>query len=233
MVYGSEFVVNHLPLNEGENIIEAVATDTVGTTETSSITINATTPQEYIKMTANAESAIPPVEMTLTIESSLGLTNATLTYAGPAEVEFLSSSVNKYRVRIVAEGIYYFTIGAKASSGEGYNDTVAITILSKENLETLLTYRWNTMKEALLKGDIEGSLTHFVNGSKNNYGNLFQRLTPERINDIFSTVTDISVQTFLGRIAECGAIRNESGGRYSYPVTFAQDEIGLWKILGF
>lgn len=51
-----------MPLLEGQNTITAIATDIAGNTATTSITVNAVTTGNYIRLTANPESGISPME---------------------------------------------------------------------------------------------------------------------------------------------------------------------------
>lgn len=51
-----------MPLLEGQNTITAVATDTEGNTAVTSITVNAVTTGNYIRLTATPESGISPLE---------------------------------------------------------------------------------------------------------------------------------------------------------------------------
>jgi hypothetical protein len=232
MVYGNEFVVNHLPLNEGENIIEVIATDTVGITETASITINATTPQETIKLTANTESAISPAEITLTIESSLDLTNATLTYTGPSQVEFLSSSLSEYRVGITTEGIYYFTISGKAPNGDPYSDTIAIVIFSEAELDNLLRATWAGMKQAMINKDAERASSYFAGWSKERYLGIFSALGNHML-QVAQDMQDIGMIYFVDKVAKYRIRRMEEGQEITYYIYFVRDEKGLWKIQQF
>jgi len=229
MTYGNEFVVNHLPLKEGENTIEAVATDTAGMTETASTTIYATTPQKHIKITANAESAIPPVEITLTIESSLDLTNANLTYTGPAEVEFLSSSLSEYRVGITTEGIYYFTISAQAPNGDPYSDTIAIVIFSEAELDALLRSKWETMRYKLKNGDIEGALVVFHESRKAHYREIFNALS-SLLPGIAEEMSDIQLIKYTRNSAIYDIRTIREGTEYSFQLLFTKDQNGIWTI---
>jgi hypothetical protein len=230
MVYGNEFVINHLPLEEGENTIEAIATDAVGTTETASITLYATTPQEYIKLLANSESAIPPVEITLTIESSLDLTNATLIYTSP--VEFLSSSMSEYRVGITTEGIYYFTINANAPNGNLFTDTIGIVVLSEADLDALLRGKWETMRSRLASGDVEGALVVFDTSSKEDYRELFNVLSPV-LPTVVQDMSDIRFIEYInnGAIYDIRTVRD--GVEYSFQLHFIKDLKGVWTIRSF
>jgi hypothetical protein len=232
MVYGNEFVVNHLPLDEGENTIVATANDTAGTTETASITLYATTPQEHIKITANAESAIAPVEITLTIESSLDLSDATLTYTGPSEVEFLSSSLSEYRVGITTEGIYYFTISAKAPNGDPYADTVAIVIFSEGSLDALLRSKWEQMRWSLSRNDIENAVRDFDEFSKDAYKEMFTALS-SLLPQIAQDLSDIQLIADMKNAVEYDIRTIKNGKEYSYHLLFVRDKNGLWKIRSF
>ncbi|MBW1911105.1 MAG: hypothetical protein JRJ11_16465, partial [Deltaproteobacteria bacterium] len=53
MVYGNEFVANHVPLEEGENTITATATDAAGNTLSTAIIVNADTTGDYIWITVD------------------------------------------------------------------------------------------------------------------------------------------------------------------------------------
>ena len=233
VVAGSRFIANRVPLEEGQNQITAVATDVNGNTETVSVTVNVTLPGHYIRLTANIESGITPLETILTVDTSLDPARVSVTYTGPGEVEFLSTSENEYRMRLTTEGTYLFTAEGTASGGVSYSDTVALSVLSKEALDTLLRGKWEGMKSKLMSGDIEGAVSYFVAGSRERYGQIFSSLDNYKINSAFSNIAEMKIHTLDGRVAECGAIRNETGGTYSYPVTFVQDENGLWKIMGF
>ena len=56
---------------------------------------------------------------------------------------------------------------------------------------------------------------------------------PERMQAVFGEIVDLEVEVVYDRVVYCGAIRNERGGRFSYPVTFILDENGIWKIKSF
>jgi hypothetical protein len=215
MVYGTEFVVNHLPLEEGENTIEAIATDTVGITERASIAVYSTTPQEYIKITANAESAIPPVEITLTIESSLDLTNATLTYTGPSQVEFLSSILSEYRVGIITEGIYYFTISTNAPNGDFYYDTIAIVVFSEAELDNLLRGMWDGMKQAMRNKDIGKAGSYFAESMQERYLGIFSVLG-DRLPQVAQDMQGIGMIYYIDGVAKYRIRRMEEGQEITY-----------------
>ena len=169
----------------------------------------------------------------LTLDSSLDLTNASLTYAGPAEVELLSISASEYRMKITTEGNYIFNARITDAIGILYEDTIAVTIMSRSELENRLGTKWDGMKSALVQGKIEMALNYFVAGVQDRYRGVFTELGDTKVNLIFSDILEIRLYSLSEGTAGCGAIRRESGGLYSYPVSFVQDEKGIWKIMGF
>ena len=169
VVTGNRFVANRVPLEEGQNQITAVATDVNGNTATASVTVNVTLPGHYIRLSANIESGIAPFETILTVDTSLDPARLSVTYTGPGEVEFLSTSENEYRIRLTTEGTYLFTAEGTDSAGVGYNDTVALTVISKEALDTLLKAKWEGVREALSKNDVERAINYFIDSAKEKY----------------------------------------------------------------
>jgi len=176
VVARNRFIANRVPLEEGRNQITAIATEVNGNTETASVTVNVTLPEQYIRLTANIESGIAPLETILTLDTSLDPANLSVTYTGPADVEFLSTSGNEYRVRLTVEGTYLFTAQGTDSAGISYNDTVALSVLSKEALDTLLKGKWEGLKETLSKNDIEQAINYFVENARETYRYNFELL---------------------------------------------------------
>ncbi len=232
--YSNWFVANNVPLSEGQNTITAVATDTEGNTDKNSITVNAVTTGSYISLTANPESGLSPLEAVLKIDGTFSIQASSISYSGPGGVEWLSSTQEEYRVRLTAEGIHTFTANVLGPDGNTiYQDTAIIVVQNRDQLDGLLKKKWDEMKAALMRVDIEGAVGYFVAGSRDKYRQIFTQLGSDKINSIFSNISEIRLYTAYGQVAECGAIRSEAGKAYSYPVTFVKDENGIWRIIGF
>jgi hypothetical protein len=231
MVVGSEFVSNHIRLEQGANTIQANATDTEGNTASTSIIVDANTTGEFISIIANTESGISPLEVVLTIDSSLDLTNASLTYTGPGEVEFLSSTVTEYRVRLASIGIYYFTV-TLSSGGTLYQDSIGIEVLSEADLDALLRGKWEMMRNRIASGDTEGALVDFHEFSKTDYRELFNVLAPV-LSAISAEMSDIKRKEYTRDTAiyEIRTIRDSV--EYSFQLLFSKDPNGIWRITSF
>lgn len=234
--YGNQFTANRVPLEEGTNIITATATDTHGHTATVSITINAVTTGNYIRLTADTESGIAPLEATLSIDGSFSITNSSVTVTGPAQPEFLSSSADEYKVRMTVEGIYYYTAIVTGPDANQYQDTIAITVMNQTQLDNLLKGIWDEMKTALLSQDINSALTYFISDSRQLYNDIFTALSAQ-LPQLVQDMQDIQLIYVENNSAKYRIRRTElCGGQMStitYYIYFAVDENGTWKIYKF
>jgi len=232
VVAGNRFVANRVPLEEGRNQITAIATDVNGNTETASVTVNVTLLGHYIRLTANIESGIAPLETILTLDTSLDPTRLSVTYTGPADVEFLSTSENEYRVRLNVEGTYFFTAEGTDSAGVSYSDTVALSVLPKEALDTLLRGKWEGLKETLSKNDIEQAINYFVENARETYRYNFE-LLKDLLPVIAQDMGEIRVVDVCDQVAHYALSSYQDGMELSFYIKFVKDIDGLWKIYFF
>jgi len=232
VVTGNHFIANRVPLEEGQNQITAVATDVNGNTATDSMTVNVTLPGHYIRLTANIESGIAPLETILTIDTSLDPTRLSVTYTGPAEVEFLSTSESEYRMRLTTEGIYLFTAEGTDSGGTTYNDTVALTVLSKEVVDNLLRAKWEGLREALSNNEVEKAINYFIDNTKETYRYNFD-LLKDLLPMIAQDMREIRLIEVYDRGADYRLFCVQDGVELSFFIKFVKDIDGLWKIYFF
>jgi parallel beta-helix repeat protein len=231
IIYGNQFIANHVPLTEGSNTITVTATDTASYTATTSIQVNTVTTGNYIKLTANIESGTSPLETTLSIDGSFSITNSNMSVSGPGSVEWLSTSVDEYRARMTTEGIYYFTASVTKNSIV-YQDTVAIVVLSSTELDNLLRSKWNAMTNSLSIQDTTTALTFIASGSRPSYEEMFNALY-EQLPAITATQQEFHLHHITGNIAKYKLVTFENDKYYSYEVTFIKDENGIWMILQY
>jgi len=236
MVYGNQFVANHVPLQEGENTITATATDTAGNTASDSVTVNVEASGNYITITALPESGISPLETRLSIDGSFSFTASSLSVVNPGDVEFLESSPDEYLASITGEGIYYFTVQVTDAESNVHTDTVAVVVLDQAVLDQLLKTKWDGMKNALTNGNIEGALTYFHESSKEEYQEVFNFLT-DRIPDIAAGMREIQLIYLVDKVAKYRIKKEEEVQGQTFDITyyiyFIKDLNGLWHIESF
>jgi PKD repeat protein len=238
-VYGSQFIAGHVPLAEvplaeGANTITITATDTAGSTTTNSITVNASAPANYIRLTSNIESGISPLEVTLRLDGSFSIENSNMSVTGPAAIELIENPTpDEYRIKITTEGVYYFTAGATGQDGAEYQDTVAITVMNREQLDRLLKAKWEGMKGALASQDIETGVLFLTERSKETYRQAFNIIRDD-LPQIMGQMQNIELIYLSGDVAKYRIQRdhNISGVVHTvtYYIYFARNESGLWKV---
>jgi hypothetical protein len=231
-VYGNRFVANHVPLLEGANTITAAAMDGEGNKETASVNVRSVASEGYIKISASSESGVAPLEIVLALESSVDLSNASLSYTGPGEVEFITQSPDEYRVRIPNEGIYQFTARIASWTGVMFEDRVSIAVVSREELHSLLLSKWEGMRGKLGREDIEGALEYFDELSRAGYGEVFNVLSP-LLPAVIQEMGDIRFISYTGDTAIYDLRTVRDGVEYSFQLLFSKDRQGIWRIYSF
>lgn len=237
LVSGNEFFLNHLPLNEGSNTLDIVATDTGGYTASASVTAIVSPQSDYLRMTANLESGIAPFETVLRIDGSFSAVSPTLSYLGPGNADLSGCTSNDAcEVKISTEGTYTFTVSASGPGGMTYQDSVTITVQSKTALDTLLQAKWNEMKSKLSERDIEGGLEYFIGQSRDLYRPAFTALS-DQLPLIFADMSVIEMIYVKDKVAKYRIRRmQEIQGvprEITYYIYFSLGKDGLWKIQNF
>jgi len=234
IVYGNEFVANHVPLAEGMNTITVNATDTAGFTASASETITATTTGNYISLTSNIDSGISALEPTLRVDGYASGTTPSISYLGPGSVDWTNCvSYDACKIKMATEGIYYFTATGTGVDGNTYQDSEAIVVFSRMAMDALLKAKWEGMRTSLLSDNIEGALDYFVEPSKDRYRQAFAAIGSAGINTRFSSIMELRFNTMYGPVAQYWVLRSETDGTFAYPVTFVQDVNGIWRLMGF
>ncbi|GBC62267.1 hypothetical protein DENIS_3236 [Desulfonema ishimotonii] len=236
-VYENQFVANLVPVEDGENIIEAVAVNSERNTATASVSVNATLPDSYIQISADPVFGISPFETTLKVSGTFAFSESSLTNTGAGTMEILENSADEYKVRLTGEGIYYLTVQATDDGGETHNDTVAVLVLEQNTADTFFKSKWNGMKNRLGDKDINGALEYFQGASREKYSEIFNALK-EHLPDITSDMRDIEMMEIEDNMAIYRITRTETVQDVAYQVTYYIDFIkhpvlGIWEIAGF
>ncbi|MBI4824432.1 MAG: adhesin, partial [Nitrospirae bacterium] len=118
------------------------------------------------------------------------------------------------------------------SQGNSYWDVIAITVLSKAEMDALLKGKWEGMRSELAEGDVEGAMGYFLSSSQERYRYLFTTLL-NLLPEIASNMQNIEMILVEGDIAEYRIKRMEDVGEVTYYIYFVRDENGLWKVQQF
>jgi hypothetical protein len=233
IVYDGQFVANHVSVEKGGNTITATAKDINGNTTNASITINAETTGDYIRLTTDTESGTAPLETTLKVVGSFSFTESSITCIGPGQVEFPENPIeNEHTVKMTTPGVYYFTAEVTDTENNTYTDTIAIQALDKAELDAFLRAKWEGMRQALAQNDIDTATGFFADSKKDAYQRIFTALS-SKLPQISQELGDIQFIRMMYNSAEYDIRTTRDGNEYSYYLLFVKDENGLWKIMSF
>jgi hypothetical protein len=153
-------------------------------------------------------------------------------FEGDGIIDYTGETFESINYTYTTEGIFYPMVTITDSEGNIYSDTIAVTVLNKAEIDTLLKSKWEGMKEALAKGDIEVALSLFLERSKERYRSIFSALK-DQLPVILGTFIEFNIVNIYDIIAEYELVANENGMLYSYPGVFIKSGDGIWKFKDF
>ena len=236
IVHGNQFVANQVPLENGENTIVAIATDSEGSIYSVSTTLIADLGGHYVRILANPESGLSPFDTFLKIDGSFTIPSSTITWEGPGEVTEISSGTDEYEMEITGDGIYYFSTEVEYE-GTTYSDTIAVTVSNTSDMDSMLKSKWNGMKSALIIQDIETALSFFRSVPRKKFREIFNAIPPERLAEIATAMRGVELIYIKEDVAKYGIQRERVVNGTIYDVTyfiyFMKDIDGIWKLESF
>ena len=231
-IIGNEWVANSVPLTIGTNTITATIKDGSGSTSDTSITINTNETFQPVELSSNIASGIPPMAVSFLASTSFPPVSYQIDFEGDGGIDYSGTTFENIAHTYSIEGVFYPTIRVIDNQGNRDTDTIAITLLSKTEIDTLLKSKWERMKGAMANKDVENALSYFIDNSKDMYRYNFE-LMKEMIPEILQGMSAIVLDEVEDRIAKYHMSAVQDGIKYSFYVEFVKDSAGIWKIRFF
>jgi PKD repeat protein len=229
---GDSWIANNIPLSIGSNTITVIATDSFGNTVSKAITVNTNDTTQFVELSANIISGIPPLQVYFSVSTSFTPVSYQMDFDGDGVIDYNGATFDSIRYTYTSEGIFSPKVTVTDDQGNLYSDAIAITVLSKSELDALLRSKWDGMRDKLLSGDIEAALSFVDETSKQDYRDLFNVLS-SMLPTIVQDMTDIQFIEYVKDTAiyDIQTIRN--GITYSFQLLFTKDSNGIWRINSF
>jgi hypothetical protein len=130
LVHGEQFVASQVPLQEGENILSVLATDSAGNTASTFVTLYSEATEVSLRLTADTSSGLAPFETTLRLEGNASITASTLTVTGPGNAEVVPGlDATTYLVHLTTTGLYIVNAAASDEEGNQYTHSLALLVM--------------------------------------------------------------------------------------------------------
>jgi hypothetical protein len=234
IVFEGRFIANHVALTDGENRITVAATDTEGHVAEETIVVYAEPTENHISLSADAESGIDTLEAVLRVNGPLNYLTPSFTVTGPDAMTFPDSyEENEYPVRLDQAGIYHFIAEVSDEAGGTYDDTIALVVMSAEELDRLLKARWAGMRTALISGNIEQALRFHHERYHEKYTAIYNALG-SNLPTLAEQMPDISHICYNDGSAKYRVRQNHDiNGQtrtITYYIYFSRGGNGLWSI---
>jgi len=232
-IIGNDWIVNNVPLVLGENVITATATDSYKNADTKTITIYTNDISQHIELSANITSGIPPLTTYFSTSTSFIPVSYEMDFEGDGISDFTGTAFEEVSYTYSSEEIFYPTLIVTDDQGDTYSDTIAVSVLSKTEMDILLKDKWEEMKGALVKQDIAGAVKYYLGGSQQLYSDIYTAFY-DQLPQLFQSMQDIQLIYVKSNTAKYRLRVSESyGGKmetFTYYVYFVLDKDGLWKI---
>ena len=222
-----------MPLVLGENVITATATDSYKNADTKTITIYTNDISQHVELSANISSGIPPLTTYFSTSTSFIPVSYEMDFQGDGISDYIGTAFEEVSYSYSSEGIFYPRLIVTDDQGDTYSDTVAVSVLSKTEMDTLLKDKWEEMKGYLVKQDIAGAVKYYLGGSQQLYSDIYTAFY-DQLPQLFQSMEDIQLIYVKSNTAKYRLRVSESyGGKmenFTYYVYFVLDKDGLWKI---
>ncbi len=239
MVYGNQFAVNHVPLEEGVNTITITATDAQGHVVEASVMVNAGNFSECIYIEASTQSGVGPLETGLYVTGAFPITDTNLSYSSSGAMNTIEDNNIQYLLDLLNPGFYFLTIETVDADYNRHTDTVAVCVMDTAVLDAMLKAKWSAMLQAMAAGDKQDALEYFSPVTKSKYERIFTALESRlpQIAQDFSNLPEIQMVVAEDGYARYRLIRREThqGQLYdiAYDIYFDNAGDGLWRIVRY
>lgn len=233
LVDGDRFAANHVPLQQGDNIIVVRATDAAGHVQEATITLVADINGDFIRIDADPASGLDPFDTELTVRGSFAFSDHVLGAMGAGPMTFVDNDDGTTSAELTTPGLHYISAQVTDDLGTTHTDTVAVLGLDRQALDTLLQAKWSAMKARLTAGDIAGALDYHSRASRDDYEVIYTGLG-DQLPQFVQEMQAIEMIYATDGFAKYRIRRDEiiQGQNYSitYYIYFGADESGVWRI---
>ncbi|MGV7223482.1 MAG: DUF4124 domain-containing protein [Nitrospinales bacterium] len=157
-----------------------------------------------------------------------------LTQGEKAQVENLSSKAEEAKEGLTQQQLAQLKQAVVLINARWEQDhREELTPVELADLDKLLRSKWNKMREALSRNEIEKAVSYFSDSTKDVFRKTFSALPPEKRSQLAQDLGDIQFIKERGNTVEYDLRTTEDGKKYSYFLLFEKGYDGVWRIRSF
>ncbi len=230
-VVGGRFALE-VPVVAGQQAIVVTATDGTGAVALRAVDLLVQEPvRPRTSITAVPAAGVVPLAVAFGVASLPG-GMYTIDLESDGTMEYSGDRPEGRQFTYETTGAFLATITVTTADGLSEQWRAAVTTYDRIALELAVRVVWTGLKEALRRGDA-GQAAAFVHSARRQvWRDYFGQLgtVPAEVDAVF---TDIDVVGFEGDRVECEMMRAVDGLMFSFPVSFAMDADGRWRLWQF
>ena len=228
-----------VPLQPGQNTLTAVVSNEYGIKEQVSRTITVETAAEPIWLLVLPDSGIPKINpdgsasFVTTLEAETNLPADVSNYSWDTNGDGVPDQAGPILTKITASyetpGLYFPTVTITDAMGNAYRETTIVNVLDRTAIDSLLKAKWEGMKGALSRPNVQEAASFFTDKSRERYSAIFTSLGGS-LPQVAANMSEIGLIKAVGDMAKYRIKRMESAGEITYYIYFIKDANGIWKI---
>jgi hypothetical protein len=130
-------------------------------------------------------------------------------------------------------GLYLATLAATAPAGPPQTWRAPVLVYERAALEQELRGTWTAWKDSLRRGEVEQAVASVHSARRDVWREYLSEQVAAIAGEVDAIFTGIEVMDFEGDRVECEMMRSVDGLMFSFPVTFALDADGRWRLWQF
>jgi sugar lactone lactonase YvrE len=210
--------------------VTAVATAGSGATTSNSVTLSVTDTGAELSLRPTPQSGVSPLVVAFALFGAPAGATIDLDLTGDGTIDFSGSALEGRTFTYAQPGLYFPRVRVVDAQGRTIVAVGMVHVMDRVTFDATLRLKWDSLRAALGRGDIDGALLLVANGEKDKYRRAFQDLSPD-LAAIAAHLRDITPLSFDGGIAEYVTTRDHDGTTFVHFIYFLQDVDGLWKIV--
>jgi hypothetical protein len=232
--YGGDTFAVEVPVVAGMSGLTVVARDAAGGQSSETVPITVLEPLERsLRLKPSPAAGLAPLSVQFSASGVPAGSAYTLDLESDGIPDDQGNGMPPGVYVFARPGVYVVTLTATAPGGEAVVARGSIEVYDRERLEARLGVVWGGFKAAMRAGDLAAAASFLHRDRRAAWAAFFGRMTPAHLAATDAMFTSLTlVEATPGR-AECEMVRDEGGLFYSFPVSFAIDVEGGWKLWQF